>query len=159
MAALDRKPGGRQTSLAQPLRRVAEMARKRGLIILLTDLLAPLEELETNLGRLASAGHELALFHILDPNEVLFQFDRPALFQDLESQQDVYVDPASLRADYQARMAAHCAQAETLCRKLGAAFHRIVTYQPLEIALAEFLRARSRRNKLVRRRVRSSAST
>jgi uncharacterized protein (DUF58 family) len=158
MLALDRRADGRQTSLGQPLRRVSELARKRGLVVLMSDLLTPLDELETNLGRLASAGHEVVLFQILDPNELAFQFDRPVLFQDLESGRDVYVDPVALRADYQARMSAHCRQAEAICRKLGAAFHRVVTDQPLEIALVEFLRARSRRNKLIRRRVHTFAS-
>jgi len=75
------------------------------------------------------------------------------LFQDLESRQDVYIDPEALRAEYQSRLAGHCRLAEGLCQKLGAAFHRLVTDQPLELALVDFLRGRSRRNKRVRRRV------
>jgi hypothetical protein len=50
-------------------------------------------------------------------------------------------------------LADHGRQAEAICQKLGAAFYRMVTDQPLELALVEFLRGRSRRNKLVRRRV------
>jgi uncharacterized protein (DUF58 family) len=153
MLALDHSAEGRETNLREPLRRVAELARKRGLIVVLSDLLTPLDELETNLARLTSAGHEVVIFQILDPNELSFQFERPVLFQDLESKQDVYVDPVALGSDYRSRMEAHCRQAESICRKLGAAWHRVVTDQPVEIALVDFLRARSRRNKLIRRRV------
>jgi uncharacterized protein (DUF58 family) len=159
MLALERQPEGRETNLAEPLRRVAELARKRGLIVLLSDLLTPLDELERNLARLTAAGHEVVLFQALDPNELAFEFQRPMLFQDLESRQDVYVDPAALRADYQRRLSVHCRDAEAVCQKLGASFHRVVTNQPLELALIDFLRSRGRRNKLIRRRVPAFSST
>jgi uncharacterized protein (DUF58 family) len=157
MLALEHPPQGRETNLGEALRRVAELARKRGLIVLLSDLLTPLDELERNLARLTAAGHEVVLMQALDPNELAFQFQRPMLLQDLESQQDVYVDPQALRSEYQRRLAGHCRQAEITCQKLGAAFHRLVTDQPLELAMVEFLRSRSRRNKLIRRRTPASA--
>ena len=152
MLALEHQPEGRRTNLSEPLRRVAELARKRGLIVLLSDLLTPLDELERSLARLTAAGHEVVLWQTLDPNELAFAFQRPTLFQDLESQQDVYVDPEAVRSEYQRRLAGHCRQVEIICQKLGAAFHRLVTDQPLELALVDFLRGRSRRNKLIRRR-------
>ena len=158
MLTLERPADGSETNLREPLRRAAELARHRGLIVLLSDLLAPLDEWERNLARLTAAGHEVVLFQAIDPNELAFEFQRPMLFQDLESRRDLYVDPEALRSEYQHRFAEHCRQAETVCRKLGAAFHRLVTNQPLEVALVEFLRGRSRRNKLIRRRVATFAS-
>src|ERR1017187_9256405 len=151
MLALEHQPEGRRTNLSEPLRRVAELARKRGLIVLLSDLLTPLDELERSLARLTAAGHEVVLWQTLDPNELAFAFQRPLLFQDRESQQDLYVDPQALRSEYQRRLTGHCRQAEIICQKLGAAFYRLVTDQPLELALADFLRGRRRRNKLIRR--------
>ncbi|HZM06078.1 MAG TPA: DUF58 domain-containing protein [Candidatus Saccharimonadales bacterium] len=159
MLALDHPAEGRETNLREPLRRVAELARKRGLIVLLSDLLTPLDELESNLARLTAAGHEVVLFQVLDPNELAFQFQRPMLFQDLESRQDVYADPEALRPEYQHRLSAHCHRAEVICQKLGASFYRVITDQPLELALVDFLRGRSRRNKLVRRRSGGALST
>jgi uncharacterized protein (DUF58 family) len=159
MLALEHPSEGHETNLGEPLRRVAELARKRGLIVLLSDLLSPLDELERALARLTAAGHEVVIFQALDPNELAFEFQRPMLFQDLESLRDVYVDPAALRSEYQARLASHCREAEGICQKLGAAYHRVVTNQPLELALVEFLRGRNRRNKLVRRRVPATSPT
>jgi uncharacterized protein (DUF58 family) len=121
--------------------------------MLLSDLLTPLDQLERDVARLTAAGHEVVLWQVLDPNELAFEFQRPMLFQDLESGQDVYVDPKALCSEYQRRLAGHCRQAEVICQKLGAAFHRMVTDRPLELALVDFLRGRSRRNKLIRRRV------
>ena len=55
-------------------------------------------------------------------------------------------------AEYQRRLAGHHLGAEAICRKLGVVFQRVITSQPLELALLEFLRSRSRRNKRQHRR-------
>jgi uncharacterized protein (DUF58 family) len=152
MLALEREPEGRETNLGEPLRRVAELARKRGLIVLISDLLAPVDELECNLGRLTAAGHEVVIFQILDPNELAFDFTAATLFHDIESEKDFYLDPVAVRSEYQRRLQSHSQGVESICRKLGFAFHRVVTNQSLDIALFDFLRSRSNRGKRVNRR-------
>jgi uncharacterized protein (DUF58 family) len=134
------------------LRRVAELARKRGLIVLISDLLAPVDQLERPLARLTAAGHEIVVFQVLDPNELAFTFQNAMLFQDVESQRDIYIDPEAARASYQRRLREHSEGVEAICRKLGFAFHRVVTDRPLDLALLDFLRSRARRSKMVRRR-------
>jgi len=157
MLALEPAPAGNATNLTEPLRRVAELARKRGLIVLISDLLAPVEDLERHLGRLAAAGHEIVVFQVLDPNELAFEFPRAMLFQDLESERDIYLDPARARADYQQRLQSHSQAVEAVCRKLGLAFHRLTTDRPLDLALLDFLRSRRRRGKMIRRQHQSAA--
>jgi uncharacterized protein (DUF58 family) len=152
MLALEKEPEGQETNLGEPLRRVAELARKRGLIVLISDLLAPVDELERNLGRLTAAGHELVIFQVLDPNELAFNFDHAMLFQDVESQRDIYLDPEAVRTEYQRRLQSHSQAVESICRKLGFAFHRVVTNQPMDLALLDFLRSRNRRGKRINRR-------
>ncbi|HTA29578.1 MAG TPA: VWA domain-containing protein, partial [Candidatus Cybelea sp.] len=152
MLGLEREPAGRATNLTEPLRRVAELARKRGLIVLISDLLAPVGELEKHLARLTAAGHELVVFQVLDPNELAFNFQDATLFQDVESEKDIYIDPAAVREIYQRRLREHGEGVEAICRKLGFAFHRVLTDRPLDLALLDFLRSRVRRGRLVRRR-------
>jgi uncharacterized protein (DUF58 family) len=159
MMMLEREPEGAETNLGEPLRRVAELARKRGLIVMISDLLAPVAELEVNLGRLAAAGHELVLFQVLDPNELAFEFPRAMLFQDLENRRDFYLDPNMVRTEYQHRLEAHRRGVESACRNFGIAFHRVATDQPLELALLDFLRSRNRRGKLIHRRQRPAPRT
>jgi uncharacterized protein (DUF58 family) len=159
MLSLENPARGGRTSLDEPLRRAADLARKRGLLVLMTDLLTPLAGLETNLARLTAAGHEVLLFQVLDPNELAFPFERPMLFEDLETRQEVYIDPAALRSEYQRRLEQHCREAELVCQKLGASSYRLVTNQPLELGLGDFLRARARRNRLVRRRTPAMATS
>ena len=155
MLALERESEGRETNLGEPLKRVAELARKRGLIVLISDLLAPVDELERNLGRLTAAGHEVVIFQILDPNELAFDFNAATLFQDIESGKDFYLDPVAVRSEYQRRLQTHTDGMETICRKFGFAFHRVVTNQSLDIALFDFLKNRSQRGKRVSRRTQS----
>jgi len=152
MLALEKEDGGRETNLVEPLRRVAELARKRGLIVLISDLLAPIDELERNLARLGAAGHELVVFQVLDPNEIAFDFPGAALFQDIESRREIYLDPQVVRAEYQRKLQGHGQAVEGVCHKLGFGFHRLLTDQPLELALHDFLRLRDRRGKQIRRR-------
>src|SRR5580658_5296116 len=95
MAALDRDPAGRATDLVGPLEEIAATVRKRGLIILISDLLAPTQALQTRLGYLRSRGHDVVVLRVLDPAEVQFSFTTPAMFLDVESGREIYIDPAA----------------------------------------------------------------
>ncbi len=158
MLMLESPPSGEATNLNEPLRRVAELTRKRGLIVLISDLLAPVDDLARHLGALTAAGHEVVLFQVLDPNELAFEFQRPMLFEDVESHRDLYLDPQAIRAEYQRRLEEHGHGVDVACRRLGIAFHRLVTNRPLELALLDFLRSRNRRGKRVQRRNQATAA-
>ncbi|MES2571160.1 MAG: DUF58 domain-containing protein, partial [Verrucomicrobiota bacterium] len=67
------------------MRRVAELTRKRGLVVLLSDLLAPAETLEAPLALLTAARHEVIVFQVLDPAELTFDFKTASRFLDLET--------------------------------------------------------------------------
>lgn len=144
MLALEKPAEGRSTNLAQPLDQVAERVRKRGMLVLLSDLLAPLDELETKLGYFRARGHEVVLFHILDPAEMTLDFDEPSLFYDVESGREVYVDPNLARAGYVEQLQRHLDAVQVICDKLGIDLYRLTTDTPLEVALGEFLRSRLR---------------
>jgi uncharacterized protein (DUF58 family) len=151
MLALEKPTGGKTTDLSEPLRRAAQLSRKRGVIVLISDLLAPTGELERHLARLTAAGHELVVFQILDPNELAFDFQNPMLFHDAETGRDFYIDPDAARAEYQRRLREHVASIEAMCRKIGCSFHSLLTSRPMDLALLDFLRGRSRRSRMVRR--------
>jgi uncharacterized protein (DUF58 family) len=151
MLALEKPAGGAATDLVAPLKRIAEIVRKRGLMVLLSDLLAPVEALERNLATLTATGHEVVVFQVLDPAEVSFDFTKAALFHDLESGRQLYVDPESIRAEYQRRFGAHCRAIEATCAKLGVTHHRLTTDRPMELALFDFLRERMNRGKVIKR--------
>ncbi len=145
LAMLDREPKGRATDLAGPLEEIAATVKKRGLIVLLSDLLAPADTLRSKLGYLRSRGHEVVVLRVLDPAEVAFSFATPAMFQDVESGREFYIDPAAARAGYLARFAVHATEIERACADLSIAFQSITTDSPLELMLFDLLRARLRR--------------
>ncbi len=144
MLALEKPANGTSTNLTQPLEQVAEQVRKRGMLVLISDLLAPLDDLETKLSYFRARGHEVVLFQILDPAELTLDFDEPTLFHDVESGREVYVDPAQARDRYIARLEEHLAAITTSCERLGVDLFRLTTDTPLEAALGNFLRSRLR---------------
>ena len=95
---LEREPQGKATDLAQPLEEIASTVRKRGLIVLISDLLVPLDTLKTRLGYLRSRGHDVVILRVLDPAEVEFTFSNPSMFVDVESGRQMYVEPSTARA-------------------------------------------------------------
>lgn len=144
LVALERPETGRSTDLASPLERVAEQVRKRGLLVLISDLLASLDNIHTKLSHLRARGHEVVVFHVLDPAELTLAFDQPALFYDVESGREIYVDPAAVRDRYRKQLEAHIEAVRTDCDRLGIQYQQFTTDTPLELALAEFLRSRMR---------------
>ncbi|MBS0262955.1 MAG: DUF58 domain-containing protein [Planctomycetes bacterium] len=151
MLLLERSLAGTGTDLHAPLEQVARTSRKRGLVILLSDLLAPADTLESKLGLLRSQGHEVVVLRILDPGEVDFTFSQESLFVDLESGRELYVDPQTVRREYQERFAAHARELETVFNDLGIDSYDLVTNRPLENVLFDLLNARLRRGRQVAR--------
>jgi uncharacterized protein (DUF58 family) len=151
MTALEREPSGSATDLAAPLERIAQRVQKRGVIVLVSDLLAPIDTLQTNLGYLRTRGHEVIVFRVLDPAEVNFTFDSAAMFRDLESGRELYIDPDAARQTYLQRFAEHAAAIEATCRNLGIDFHQLTTDRPLEYSLFDYLHSRQRRGRQVMR--------
>ncbi len=152
MLALEKPAHGSSTDLAAPLRRIAELVRKRSLIVLISDLLAPIESLATSLALLTASRHEVVVFQVIDPAERTFDFDQAARFLDMESGRDLFLDPSLARAEYVRRFEAHLESVRGTCEGLGISHVLLDTSKPLELALFDFLKARSMRGKLIRRK-------
>jgi hypothetical protein len=88
---------------------------------------------------------------VLDPLELSFGFTEAATFRDVESGRDLIIDPGAVREEYLKKIESHLAAVTATCAKLGIVCHRLVTNQPLEIALFGFLQERLRRGRQVRR--------
>ena len=147
MLRLERPAGGTATDLAAPLERIVETVKKRALMVLISDLLAPIETLEENLASLVACGHEVLLFNIFDPAELTFNFDKAVMFHDVESGRDLFIDPATARKVYLKKLNAHVEAVRSACRKLGIGYSHFGTDRPLELALFDFLRERMQRGK------------
>jgi uncharacterized protein (DUF58 family) len=151
MICLERAVAGKSTNLAAPLEQVAATVRKRGMVVLVSDLLAPPESLRQHLGFLRSQGHEVTLMRILDPAEIDFSFSKPAQFTDLETGKDLYVDPEMARSQYQTRFREHAGQLQSLCQELGIDLYTMSTTRPLELAVSDFIQSRAHARRQVLR--------
>ncbi len=145
MLTLEKPAGGKVTDLTAPLKRIVEVVKRRGLMILISDLFAPIQGLQKSLTDLSACGHEVLLFQLLDPAELDFNFRDAAMFRDLESGRDLYIDPRHARRQYLEKLAAHNAAIQSVCQNLGIGYHRFASNRPLELALFDFLRARMQR--------------
>lgn len=144
MLALERAAAGNSTDLAAPLEQIARTVRKRGMVVLVSDLLAPLDDVTRQLGYLRSRGHEVVVLRTLDPAEIDFNLGDAAMFRDVESGRELYVDPAAARREYLERFRQHDEALRRACRDLGIEYMLLRTDGPLELALFDFVRLRKR---------------
>jgi uncharacterized protein (DUF58 family) len=159
MLALEAEPQGGTTDLSAPLQYVAGMLTRRGIIILISDLLTSIDRLEQDLGYLCAGGHDVVVFNVLDPAELNFDFDSPAIFHDIESGRNMYVNPSDAQTSYKRMLAKHLTKAKFTCQNLGIDYHLFATDRPFDLALLDFLQDRMRRRKRVRGRGSSKIRT
>ncbi len=143
MLQLERAPSGHGTDLGAAMKGLHELIRKRSFIVLLSDLLAPLDELETQIGYLAAGKHDLVIFQILDPRELDFEFSKATHYRDTETGTDLFVDPNLAREGYLKRLNAHQDAVRRMCGRHGVGHRLISTDEPLESVLFEFVSGRS----------------
>jgi uncharacterized protein (DUF58 family) len=144
LVALDRLEVGSRTNVARPLHQVAESLTRRGLVVLISDLLDDAEAVIRGLKHFQYRGSDVLVFHVLDADELEFPFDRTTRFEDLESGDEIVAVPAAVRQHYLKQLGALI---DRYRRELGAAhidYQLLSTAQPLEMALLAYLSTRSR---------------
>ncbi len=139
MRQLEKAPAGEGTDLGAAMKGLHELIRKRSLVVLMSDLLAPLGDLEKQIGYFAAGGHQIAVYQFLDPREIDFEFSKATHFRDSESSRDLFIDPAAARPDYLERFNAHLAAIRQLCGRHGVNYRLVSTIEPLEQVLFEFV--------------------
>ena len=141
MAALSRPLAGKSTQIGEPLEHLAKLVSKRGLVILISDLLVDAQSLSSKLALLRSRGHEVIVLRTLDPAEVILQLDAPGVIVDMETGRDFYVDPALASAEYQQRFGDHRRELRAICDSQGIDCFEVLTDRPLEASLVDILSA------------------
>ena len=144
LVTLDRLHVGQHTNVARPLHQLAESLTKRGMVVLISDLLDDPERVVKGLKHFQYRGTDVIVFHLLDPDELEFPFDRPTRFEDLETSEEVMAVPAAIREHYLQAMGALI---DRYKRELGASgidYHLVSTAEPLEMALLAYLSTRAR---------------
>lgn len=130
------------TSLDLSMTQLSDLLRKKGLVCLFSDMLAPVDRLEKQLAWLGAMGQDVVVFHLMDRAEIDFTFEEAAVFLDAETGEERFVNPVQARPDYLARLQAHCDQVRAGCERAGVEYHWCPTDTPLEEALFAFVSRR-----------------
>jgi uncharacterized protein (DUF58 family) len=136
-----------QTAISGVLSDLARKARRRGIVILISDLLDDEEKVLQGIQHLRFAGHEVIVFHVLDPYELTFPFKGTVEFHGLEQQGKVLTRPAEVRASYLAEFNAFLNRIRLGCERQGCPYVRISTEQPWADVLSAFLATRMHRRR------------
>jgi uncharacterized protein (DUF58 family) len=131
-----------KTNMYAILRQVAETAPRRGLMVLVSDLLADRAGLFKGLKLLRQRGHDVLVFHVMDDEELDFPFSGPTRFEGLEVPDFLNCNPRALREGYLASLQAYLDEVRRECARNVCDYALVRTGEPLDAALATFLSKR-----------------
>ncbi|MGB1656871.1 MAG: DUF58 domain-containing protein [Longimicrobiales bacterium] len=144
---LDRVTAGRPGSLAEPILRITEMLSRKGILVVISDFYEEPDAVLSALGPLRARGHDVIVFHVMDPFELEFPFEEASGFEDLETGEQIPVIPGKLRSDYLAMVNAHLTALEKRFTDNQIDYRLLDTSKPLDAALFEYLLSRERLSK------------
>ena len=139
----------RTTELADVMNKIAGQIKRRGVVIIVSDLLTDLDKFYDSLGRLQHEGHEIMVFQVLDPDEIDLPFKDSVLFRDIEGgaqAEELFAEPRSFRLSYKKAMETFIGEVRSRC--LFARIDHILlrTSDDLGMALSYYLHSRDGRS-------------
>jgi uncharacterized protein (DUF58 family) len=144
LVTLDQLKPGQRTDVSKPLHQLAETLGKRGMVVVISDLLDDPAAVLRGLKHFQHRGTDVVVFQVLDPDELEFPFERATRFEDLETSEEILAVPELVRAHYVNEISA---LTDRYRRELGASgidYQLLSTKQPLELALLSYLSARGK---------------
>lgn len=106
LRTLIRHPPAGRSNVGESLRTLLQRIKRRSLVVVISDLLDDPESTARGIRLIAGHGHDVLVFHVQDPAEVDFHFTASARFRDVETGEELEVDPATIRETYQAQIRA-----------------------------------------------------
>jgi uncharacterized protein (DUF58 family) len=143
--AMETTPTNTKTSLGPILHDLAERFKKRGVVVVLSDMFDDVASLVAGLKHLRHRRHEVILFHVLDPAEEDFPFRNLTMFKGLEGLPEVLVDPQALRKAYLDEFHRFVREVKNGCHARQIDYVPLRTDRPLDLALSTYLAARRNR--------------
>ncbi len=116
-----------------------ERLQSRGMLIMISDLFAREDDVHKDLKLLVSRGLEVVLFHVLHPDEVSLPFEGDIVFESLEDDPNIGLDPQDVREEYQKAVQSQIESYRSLCLGLRVDYVFLETTTPLDQALSYYL--------------------
>jgi hypothetical protein len=139
---LDRLKPTQPGQLAAPLKQLAEHFSRRGLLVLVSDFYEEPQAVLEAVSPLRFRGHDMIVFHVLDPAEIDFGYDQASAFEDLESGEQIPVVPSALAEQYRALIREHSEALRSKFSEIRVDYALLNTSQPLDHALFTYLSMR-----------------
>ncbi|MDG2013441.1 MAG: DUF58 domain-containing protein [Pirellulaceae bacterium] len=137
--AMDAETPENKSDIAAICQKVAQTFPRRGMMILVSDLLTDTDQLLSGLRLLRQRGHDVLVFHIMDDDELDFEFDGPTRFEDLETDAVLSCNPRGLREGYMQALDSFLEKVRHGCAKNMIDYALIRTSDPLDAVLAHYL--------------------
>ena len=131
-----------ETGLVEALHQIAEKIGQRAFVVILSDLFTDTSKLADALQHLRYRKHDISVFHLMDPQELNFDFERPHRFVDLEDGTALVVEPSLVAEEYHHALREFMKAVRDKCHDANADYQLVPTDTPLEPLLREFLTAR-----------------
>ena len=144
MGTLDKIQSANDTQIRPTLDYMAERIKKRGLVILISDLLDDPDQVLMGLNHFRHNKQEMIVFHLLDRQELEFQFGNRTKFRDLETDETITTEPWHIRSAYKELIEMHQRKYRLGCRNQRIDYVPLFTDQPLDLALNEYLNKRQK---------------
>jgi uncharacterized protein (DUF58 family) len=142
VAALEEPGAGRASHAANALEAAGRLIARRGMVVLISDLLMDSDAVVATVRGLRNAGHQVVVMHVLDPAELDLPQSSEALFVDPESGVEVAATVADVRAAYQATVRDAMAEWRRSFTAYGASYEPVITDSPFGVALRRAFSAR-----------------
>ncbi|HKS97376.1 MAG TPA: DUF58 domain-containing protein [Terriglobia bacterium] len=145
LAGLEQAEPRARTDFAKPIRHFQEFLRRRGIVVIISDFYEVPERIVRSIEPLRFHGNEVVLFHVLDPKEIRPEISEPTTLVDLETDETLEVSPEYVQNDYSRKIDAHRETLRDCARSAGIDYFPLITDQPLDGALREYLGIRQGR--------------
>lgn len=143
MGIMIRNPPSGETHVSASLQAIVRNLKRRGLVVVISDLIDDPPETLKALRMIRAHGHDTIVFHIQDPAEIDFPFDGATVFRDMETGEELEIDPASVRKAYIKHMEETGEFYRKGLREMGVDYEAINTRQPYDVALSAYLQKRA----------------
>jgi uncharacterized protein (DUF58 family) len=141
---LDHSYSKEDTDVGAVLHGVAERIHRRGLVVIISDLIDDEARIAGGLQHFRHDHHEVIVFHVMDEAELTFPYDRLTRFKDMEGAGRLVANPKNLRARYLSRIQTFLDTLQTACFERGISYNLANTKEPYDHFLAAYLEKRAR---------------
>ena len=128
-----------KTAIAKVLHDLAAAIQKRALVVVISDFFHDVEPMLKALQHLAHNKHDVTLFHLIDEEEVTFDFNQPYSFVDLEGGATMLADPTTIRNQYLQAFGGYLRTFKDRCLKMNMDYRLAMLNEGCEDLLAKFL--------------------